>query len=164
MTTACGGGSGVVLHGNAFTVTLPTGWSAPAPQGEQGGTLYSSSGPNNEHIEILAFPLNASIFAGGNAASADLATLLQAIGYQQGNTPVDGAAPSWTTVGSNPAMEFNATLLESDGVTKTQSETIDTRYGSNIYYIVYGSDPGNFADADTAARAMLATWKWTAPS
>lgn len=163
VTTACGSGTGAELHGDAFTVTLPAGWSAPAPQSEQGGTLCSSSGPNNAHIELLVFPFNASFFEGGNAGTADLATLLQAVGYQQGTTPVDVAPPSSTTVGSNPAMEFNATLLESDGVTKTQSETIDTRYGSDLYYIVYGSKQANFAEADSAARAMLATWKWTAP-
>lgn len=151
-----------MLRADAFTVTLPTGWSESAPQSEQGGRLYSSSGPNNEHIEILVFPYDSPLFAGQDVSSADLATLLQAVGTQNGTTPVDVAPPSWTTVGRNSAMEFNATLLQSDGVTRNQVETIDTRYGSNLFYIVYGSNQGNFAATDSAARAMLATWTWTA--
>lgn len=143
---------------------LPAGWSASAPQSEQGGTVYSGHGPNNEGIEIIVLPFNATLFGGGNAGNADLASLLQAIGLQNGYQLVDGAPPTWTTVGHNAAMEFNATLVASNGATKTQSETIDTRYGSDVYYIVYGSGQGNFADTDSAARAMLATWTWTAPA
>lgn len=163
---ACGGEAGSlsdhIVRGRGFTVTLATGWRASGPQSAEGGTTYTIAGPSNANMTVFVFPPSASLFAGGDAADADLSTLLAAIGHQAGTTVLDAAPPSWTSVDTNPAMQYNATLLATDGVTKTQSEAIDTRHGSDIYYIVYGSEVDNFPATDSAARAMLATWRWQA--
>lgn len=163
---ACGSAArysqGATVRGESFRLTLAPGWSASSPQDVQGGTAYPISGPNHAGLEIIAFPPDAPFFAGGDVTDTDLTTLLQASGHITGTTVVDVAPPSSTTVAKVPAMQFNATLLGSDGRTRSQSETIDTRYGSYLYYIIYASDQASFPATDSAAHKMLATWQWAA--